>query len=192
MRRITKLMLISLVLIMCFSTATGVTMATSVTGAASEEGIIRGGTLNAQLIWSQDLVNWDTAKNATIYNNTFWEPGAKQLRYFEVINAGSLGYSYELSVDAEDFSELAAMIDVYCAPISSTQAVGRDLSGMVYLGTLDALEDGILAKGTLESDGVQRYALVLKMREEADNRFGGMPLGDFRIRLDATQIDTDQ
>lgn len=192
MRNKTKILLVSLALILCFSAVTGVTMARSAASTASEGGQLQGGTLKAELAWSQDLVYWLPVENTTVFQGGFWEPNYMQLRYFDVHNAGNLDFTYQLCIRPETgFSSLAQALDVYCAPVSQSQVITRDLEGMTYLGTLDTLTDGVLATGDMDAGDSQRYALVIQMRQDADNRYKGMDLGDFRISLDAGQPGAD-
>lgn len=192
MRYKTKLLLVSLALILCFGAFTGVTMALGTTATASENGSIQGGSLQVDMGWSQDLVYWFPVADSTVFQGGLWEPNYMQLRYFDIRNNGNLDLAYQLCLRSEyGFSDLAQVLDVYCAPVSSTQVIGRDLSGMVYLGTLDTLTDGVLASGTLDAGDSQRYALVIQMRKDADSRYQGMHLGNFQICLDASQTGTD-
>lgn len=192
MRNKTKILLVSLALILCFGAVTGVTMARSAAGVEDGGSEIRGGTLKAELAWSQDLVYWLPVADSAVFQGGLWEPSYMELRYFTVSNTGNLDFTYQLSIRPESaFSDLAQVLEVYCAPIGTGDVVTKDLEGLTYLGTLAQLQDGLLAADTLDADDSQRYALVIRMQEEAGNRYNGMELGDFRIVLDATQTGAD-
>lgn len=191
MRNKTKILLVSLALILCFGAVTGVTMARNAT-AEENGGIIHGGTLHAKLTWSQDLVYWLPVADYTVFQGGLWEPSYMQLRYFDVSNVGSLDFGYRLCLRPEaGFSDLAQVLDVYCAPVDEGDVVTRDLKGLTYLGTLAQLQDGLLASDVLDSGSSQRYALVIRMQESAGNQYKGMDLGNFQIVLDANQLGAD-
>lgn len=190
-------------LIMCFAMLVGTTYAWFTDTVTSSGNVIKSGKLDVALTWSEDYdvdeANWNNveADNAApiFSGDILWEPGYTAVRYLKVENLGNLALQYKLQIvtngalENADGIKLSDAIDVYYSA-TKTEVVGRDVSGLNYLGTLTQFLTGAAVADTLEEEGDADYAtLVLKMNENAGNEYQNLSVGtSFDVVLFATQL----
>ena len=99
--KMTKRALLSsaLALFLCFAMLLGTTFAWFTDSVTSANNIIMSGNLDIELeYW--DGTEWKTVAGASdILTNTLWEPGATEVAYLKVKNAGSLALKYQLGIN---------------------------------------------------------------------------------------------
>ena len=99
--KMTKRALLSsaLALFLCFAMLLGTTFAWFTDSVTSANNIIMSGNLDIELeYW--DGTEWKTVAGASdILTNTLWEPGAAEVAYLRVANAGSLALKYQLGIN---------------------------------------------------------------------------------------------
>ncbi|MBR2047593.1 MAG: bacterial Ig-like domain-containing protein [Oscillospiraceae bacterium] len=196
-------------LLLCVSMLMGTTFAWFTDTVTSSGNIIKSGTLDAELYWTDTMPTagepeWQDASQGAIFNYSLWEPGYTQVRYVKITNEGSLAFRYRLNIipqtqNTEEVN-LADVIDVYLFP-GDTQLTGREqLTDEYRVGTLSELmadNDGA-AHGVLLPEGAQATAtepageltacIVLKMQESAGNEYQNRSVGGgFRVVLMASQ-----
>ena len=195
-RRSTKSALISsvLALVLCCSMLLGTTFAWFTDSVTSANNIIKTGTLNVEMYWSEgkDAPSddaWKDASKGAIFNNTLWEPGYTEARHLKIANEGTLALKYQLAIIPNgDVSELADVIDVYYqSPATQIDADRANLGTKV--GTLaDVIRTGI-HDGALTAGTAYTATIVLKMQESAGNEYQDKSIGtSFSIQLIATQM----
>ena len=186
-------------LVLCFTMLLGATYAWFTDTAASEGNIISSGNLGIDLLVKRpgdtDYVSLKGKTDTAIFNYTLWEPGYTDLVYAQVKNTGNLALKYTMRIiPTGTVSKLAEVIDVYYKPAEVTIS-GRDLSGLVKIGTLKDVLDG--ASGVLLDDSLlagedDKATLALHMQETAGNEYQNLSIGDgFTIQIIATQF-TDE
>ncbi len=157
-------------LLLCVSMLLGTTFAWFTDSVASTGNIIKSGTLDVEMSWSDTKDGtYKDASEGPIFDYKLWEPGFTQTKYIKVENKGDLAFQYQMRVIPNnmlaDGTKLAEVIDVYCAIVddgSTTDfaftAPGRDAAtnamnygSLVKLGTLkdlmlkaNGVDDGVL------------------------------------------------
>ena len=128
-----------LALVICFAMLIGTTFAWFTDSVTSANNVIMSGNLDIELeYWNGE--KWvDVSGKSDILTNTLWEPGATEVAYLRVKNAGSLALKYQLGINV----------------VSET--AGVNAAGDSFL-----LSDYILF-GVVEGAGADAYAT----REEA-------------------------
>ena len=105
-------------LILCFVMLIGTTFAWFTDEVLSRGNVIQAGDLDAEMYWSNDLLDadsdkWNDAKNSTVFNYNNWEPGYTEVKYIKVANEGNLNFRWKLSLAADgNVTELSDVIDV--------------------------------------------------------------------------------
>ena len=84
-----------LVLALCLSMLIGTTFAWFTDSAISNGNIIQTGDLDAEMYWSNELLDadsdqWTDASSTKVFNYDKWEPGYTEVKYVKVANAGDL------------------------------------------------------------------------------------------------------
>ena len=196
-------------LVLCVSMFVGTTFAWFTDEVVSSNNIIKSGSLDVKMLWSNDKTNWTDASTGAIFDYKYWEPGYTDVKYIKIENVGDLALKFRLDIipnvlpTAGTFN-LADVIDVYMFDASAT--VDRAaIDAATPVGTLANLITAAngAANGTLlPADGVGSnrnngidapkgeitYCIVLKMQESADNNYQNLSVGDgFRVQLLATQ-----
>lgn len=195
-KKSTKRALLSsiLAMVLCCSMLIGTTFAWFTDSVTSKGNIIKTGTLNVEMYWSEgkDAPTddaWKDASKGAIFNNTLWEPGYTEARHLKIANEGSLALKYQLAIIPNgDVSELADVIDVYYqSPAKQISADRQNLGTKV--GTLaDVIRTGI-HDGALAAETAYTATIVLKMQESAGNKYQDKSIGtSFSIQLIATQM----
>ncbi len=200
--------------VLCFSMLLGTTYAWFTDSVTSTGNIIKTGTLEITLEYSDEALtdaeseNWKDASQNAIFNYDNWEPGYTQVKYVKIENEGSLDLKFMLNIVPEKELEagevnLADVIEVYM--VEGAFAVNRaDLTttSTAYVGTLTSLmndPDGA-AYGVLYADDSENtgnvhkiYTIALKMSESAGNEYQDKSVGGaFAVQLLATQLANEE
>ena len=196
------LLLSVLSLVVCVSMFVGTTFAWFTDSVTSAGNIIKSGSLDVEMLWSDDNATWEDAANGAIFDYQYWEPGYTEVKYIKIRNVGDLAFKFRLDIIPNDASadslKLAEVIDVYL--LSAEEIDRTDLNGEIPVGTLADLmadADGAAYGALLPENGSDRYdapkgeiayCIVLKMQESAGNEYQDLTVGDgFKVRLLATQ-----
>ena len=180
-----------LALILCFSMLLGTTYAWFTDSVTSQNNIIKTGSLDLKVYWSEDLSAWkDVEAEGTIFDYDKWEPGYTEVRYVKIVNNGNLAFKYATRILPLGLvGPLADVIDVYYAE-NPTAPIDKRTDLTTPVGTLTE----VLA-GNLDTDGELLVgeeivvAIALKMQETAGNDYQGLSIGDsFSIQIVATQL----
>ena len=199
-KKSTKRALLSsiLAMVLCCSMLLGTTFAWFTDSVTSANNIIKTGTLNVEMYWSEgkDAPTddaWKDASKGAIFNNTLWEPGYTEARHLKIANEGTLALKYQLAIIPNgDVSDLADVIDVYYqSPATQIDADRANLGTKV--GTLaDVIRTGI-HDGALTAGTAYTATIVLKMQESAGNEYQNKSIGsDFSVILMATQFTAEK
>ncbi len=86
-------------LCMCFSMLLGTTFAWFTDSVTSANNIITAGNLDIELEYWNGTEWADVAGKSDILTNTLWEPGATEVAYLRVKNAGTLALKYQLGIN---------------------------------------------------------------------------------------------
>ncbi len=209
-----------LALALCFVMLLGTTWAWFTDEVTSAQNIIQAGTLKIDLIHVTDAGEVSIKANPEhkVFNYNLWEPGYTQMETLKIVNTGSLGLKYRLSILAYDVPETAAkladVIDVYMLPTDKAfnnfaeivaagiEPVGTltdlmtDLDGAAYgvLLPVDGSTDVALSDAdkallpTGEDKSTLEATIALHMQETAGNEYQGLTCGDLYLTLVATQL----
>lgn len=199
------LLLSALSLLLSTSMLVGSTFAWFTDSVTSTGNIVQSGTLDVQMLWADgdldpnaDETTWEDASKGAIFNYTKWEPGYVQARHLKITNTGDLALKYQMRIIANGVvSELADVIDVYFFD-DATQVSRTNIPEDKKIGTLSEvllqpsgsiISTKIAGKLTTEAgNSSDTVTLVLKMREDADNKYQNLSIGsDFSVQLLATQ-----
>ncbi|MBO5866447.1 MAG: hypothetical protein J6Q55_00135 [Clostridia bacterium] len=95
-----KMLVLSIVSIaVCFAMLLGTTFAWFTDSVSSNNNLIQAGILDVELQYYKDG-NWaDVTGKSDVITNELWEPGATEVAYFRLANAGSLAFKYSLAVN---------------------------------------------------------------------------------------------
>ena len=172
----------------------GSTFAWFTDSASSSNNVIKTGTLDLGMYWTETFGGaWTNAEgdNApAIYGNEKWEPGYTDVKYVKIANEGSLSFKYEMNVLPNgEVGALAEVIDVYLMQDVASAVTKKDVADATPDGTFQDLIDGeITLAGTLQAGENCVSAIVLKMQETAGNEYQDESIGDsFELRVLATQ-----
>ena len=182
-------------LVMLMTSLLGTTFAWFTDSVTSSGNVIQTGELDAQMHWSDELLDsdsdeWNNAEGATpVFNYNNWEPGYTEVRYIKVSNAGSLNFKWKLNIEANGaVTDLADVIDVYY--VNPVNAELESLDGLTSAGKLSSvLANKTAASGNLAAGGNQIFAIAFHMDELAGNEYQNTALcdGGFSLKLIATQ-----
>ena len=202
----TKSALVSSVVAMflCFTMLMGTTFAWFTDSVTSSGNVIETGTLKVDLeVLGTDNTTWTSVKdtNDSIFNYTNWEPGFVQTKILRVENEGSLALKWKARLESETaLSDLASVIDVYVLAwgvLEDTSAVvyptDRDLDGFTKVGTLTDFINTVetTTTGVLEAGEKAYLAIAFKMQDTAGNEYQDMSLGEYDIKILATQFTSE-
>ena len=195
-------------LVLCVSMFIGTTFAWFTDEVVSSNNIIKSGSLDVEMFWSDDNATWTDASAGAIFNYQYWEPGYTEVKYIKIQNVGDLAFKFQLNIiptvkPAAGDVNLADVIDVYM--FDANAAVDRAaIDTATPVGTLSELmadADGAAYGTLLPVDGSDRYdttdtapvgeiayCIALKMQETAGNEYQNLTVGDgFKVQLLATQ-----
>ena len=189
------LLMSALALIMCVSMLIGSTYAWFTDSVTSANNKIVSGKLEIKLYnWVDNDWHDISVDNAPLFtDNVLWEPGFMQSKLLKVENAGNLALKWQAQFISDTaLSPLADAIDVYvCDGATELATTDRDLTGYTKVGSVRKFINTISTTtvGQLEENGdYATLGLVLKMREDAGNEYQNLTLGNFDIRIFATQL----
>ena len=195
-------------LVLCVSMFVGTTFAWFTDEVVSSNNIIKSGSLDVEMFWSNDNTNWTDASTGAIFNYQYWEPGYTEVKYIKIQNVGDLAFKFQLNIiptvkPAAGEVNLADVIDVYMFDATATvdRAAIEAANPVGTLASLMADADGAAYGTLLPVDGSDRYdvtdtspegeiayCIVLKMQESAGNEYQNLTVGDgFKVQLLATQ-----
>ena len=208
-RRALVMSVISLVL--CCAMLVGTTFAWFTDSVTSTNNIIKSGTLDVEMWYSNDGSSWADASTGAIFNHEHWEPGYTDVKYIEISNKGNLAFKFQLNIlpvsdPVAGEVNLADVIDVYLLENTVTR---EDVNAATPVGTLaqlmsdpDGAAYGIMlpASGSnnvadlapeheaIAKTGTAKYTIALKMQETAGNDYQNKSVGGgFSVQLLATQ-----
>ena len=182
-------------LVMLMTSLLGTTFAWFTDSVTSSGNVIQTGKLDAQMHWSDELLDYDSDEwndaegNVPVFNYNNWEPGYTEVKYVKVSNAGSLNFKWKLNIEANGaVTDLADVIDVYY--VNPVNAELESLDGLTASGKLSSvLANKTAASGSLAAGGNQIFAIAFHMDELAGNEYQNTALcdGGFSLKLIATQ-----
>ena len=182
------------VMLLCVSMLIGTTFAWFTDSASSKNNVIQTGKLDAEMYWSDELLDadsddWNNASNATVFNYNNWEPGYTDVKYIKVANAGTLNFKWKLTIEANGtVTDLSDVIDVYY--INNLSGAVTTLAGLTKVGTLtEVMADKTNNAGSLAPDASAIFAIAFHMDDNAGNTYQGKSLCEngFSLKLQATQ-----
>ena len=194
--KITKksLWLSAVSMMLCVLMLMSTTFAWFTDSVTNKDNIIQAGELKVQFLYrdlldiqQNDYVEITDQTSNLFSENVVWEPGKSFGYDFQVHNNGSLAFVYEVTfAKLIGDKQLADVLEVYRVSVD-----GKDLSessNAVYIGTLAEVVAGSKAIKTdkLRVDHTQSFSIVVKMKEDADNKYQGLNIG-FDVVLRAKQ-----
>ena len=204
------LLLSALSLLMCVSMLIGSTFAWFTDSVTSAGNKIQAGTLDIDLFkvelkddWMNHLATGEFFNKTEITDSSdplfsediLWEPGYTEVVSLELVNNGNLALKYQTVLrPTAEIGELAEVIDVYVnGAVFNPGSDNREdyIAAATKIGTLkDVLSGGAIVEGEMKKDGddVQYFSIILKMQEEAGNKYQGKTAGAFDITVLATQL----
>ncbi len=198
-------------LCLCFVMLLGTTFAWFTDVVTSSGNKIQSGSLKLDLLVLNEVETTTGTRNEWVsikddqdplftYEN--WEPGYTDVTILKVENLGSLALKWEARFASEQpLSALAQVIDVYVLPGVEEYPEDRDdLDGWNKVGTLNQFVNTISettygyldGKNTVGGTTSATLGIALKMREEAGNEYQNLTLGEFDIRIVATQATKEE
>ena len=149
-----SLLLSCLSMLLCVTMLIGSTFAWFTDNASTGLNSIQAGTLDIDVQYTQDGVNWFDLDNATnLFEGALWEPGHTRVVALKVTNNGSLALKYQMGMNI--VSETTG-INVYGVPFKLS----------------DYLEVSTLAQQANDSMGVGDITLGLAFQGEYENILG--------------------
>ena len=101
----TKRALVSsaLAMLVCVALLIGTTFAWFTDTASTGVNKIQSGSLDVELEYSTDMVEWQPAATSTklFSDSTLWEPGVTEVVYLRVKNAGTLALKYTMGLNSQ-------------------------------------------------------------------------------------------
>ncbi len=187
-------------LLLCFVMLVSTTFAWFTDVAVSSDNKIQAGTLKLDLlVLGEDDGKWTSIKDskAPIFNYDKWEPGYTDVTIFKVSNLGSLALKWVARFASDvELSKLAEVIDVYVCPgVEEKYPTDRKLdSTWKNVGTLDQFVNTLsdTTYGFLDKGESATLGIALKMQETAGNEYQELKLGEFDIRILATQASSEE
>ena len=183
-----------LALTLCIAMLVGSTFAWFTDSVKSNGNIIKSGTIDVDMQWTDDLTqdNWGDASEVSIFNYNKWEPGYTDVKYVKVINKGNLNLKWKLYIEATGtVTKLSDVIDVYYVnPMNVEGGNITTLEGLTLAGNLTkVLAEQVNSTGSLTPTQETVVAIVFHMQETAGNEYQDLSLceGGFAVKLVATQ-----
>ena len=95
-----KTIVVSLVsILVCFAMLLGTTYAWFTDSITSGNNIIQAGTLDIELEYYKNGDWHDVEGKSDVLTNELWEPGATEVAYLRIANAGTLALKYHLGIN---------------------------------------------------------------------------------------------
>lgn len=197
-RKSTKraLLLSALSLLMCVSMLIGSTFAWFTDSVTSAGNKIQAGNLILDLELLDKETGWKSIKKNqdALFTYEKWEPGYTDVKILKIENEGNLALKwYAQFVSGEKVSDLADVIDVYVCPSATELDYPDSFDAMfpdyIHAGTLKEFINTIekTTYGYLEGKSEAYLGIALHMQEAADNKYQNLTIGEFDIRILATQ-----
>ena len=192
-------------LVLCIMMFIGTTFAWFTDNVASSGNIIKSGSLDLEMYWTDDLTTgqWKNVeeKNAEpVFSYDNWEPGYTEVRYIKIVNAGSLALNYEIALSpVGTVGKLADVINVYYInDVTENISSRNELKNYSAAGLLsDVMNGESVAEGSLLPSGQYStmhdsestvVAIAMTMLATAGNEYQDETIGDgFNITALATQ-----
>ncbi len=189
-------------LFLCFAMLLGTTFAWFTDTVTSSGNKIKSGSLKLDLLVLNEVITetgttykWETIKDsqAPLFTYENWEPGYTDVTILKVENLGSLALKWEARFASEQpLSALAEVIDVYVKPGETEYPDDRanlKAEGWNNVGTVKDFINTIseTTYGYLDAKESATLGIALKMRDDAGNEYQNLTLGEFDIRIVATQ-----
>lgn len=183
-------------LVLCMAMLVGTTFAWFTDSVTSTGNKIQSGTLKVDLeVLDKDTNQWNSVKESkeAIFDYSLWEPGYTQVKVLKVQNEGTLALKWQAQlVSSDKISELANVIDVYVKEDVSAYPTTRDLESAGWTKLDGTLADFIntiktTTTGNLAAKTEETLGIAFKMQESAGNEYQDKTLGEFDIRILATQ-----
>ena len=191
-------------LLICMVMFIGTTFAWFTDNVTSGKNIIKSGTLDLEMYWTDDLnggewYNVEDDEHNTIFDYDNWEPGYTDVKYIKLVNKGNLALNYNLALTPiGSVGKLAEVINVFYADNEVEVKDRSDLSSLIAIGLLNNVMDGgATADGTLLTADQQSpwhkssetiITLAMNMITTAGNEYQNETIGDgFTITALATQ-----
>ena len=191
-------------LILCFSMLMGTTFAWFTDSVTSESNIIKSGSLDVEMFYSDTLLaadsaDWKDASAGAIFNYQYWEPGYSEVKYIKISNVGDLAFKFKLDIipavaAVAGKANLADVIDVYYGVTTDSTFVAPSASdkngSLVKVGTLTQMmadASGAAHGAILPASGKSSASLDLTALEA---KYGKLPEGDIIVALKLTMQET--
>ena len=183
-RKSIKVALFSAILsiIACLAMFVGTTFAWFTDSVTSSNNIIKAGNLDIELeYWSEGKWN-DVEGQSDILTNDLWEPGATEVAYFRLANAGSLALKYQFGINiieeklgvnvAGDEFKLSDYIlfGVVEDVDGATNAFANRDAAVAAVEEAQKISAGYTKSATMQKDEVLYFALVVYMPTTVDNK----------------------
>lgn len=203
------LLMSGLALLVCISMLVGSTFAWFTDSVASKNNKIVAGKLDIELYKVDLKENWtlDDIANNTLFEEVeitdstapifgediLWEPGYEAVANLKIVNNGNLALKYQTVIrPTSEVGMLAEVIDVYTCDEVIVKLNGRESyeSKLTKIGSLEEVMTGkTVFNGEMKTAGeVQFFSIVLKMREDAGNKYQGQTAGTFDVTVLAAQL----
>lgn len=191
-----------LLIILCAVVCVGATYAFFTDSVSNGNNKVEAGRLTVDLeLLNRESGEWASIKDdeTPIFYYDLWEPGYTDVKIMRVINRDSLAIKWEARLFSQvAVSEYADVIQIYVKTGNEeifypTAGVGKDtyLQGWTNIGTLKDFinsENAMTGGEILEQNNFSYLAIALHMPETAGNEYQEKVLGEFDIRILATQF----
>ena len=194
-----------LALFLCFAMLIGTTFAWFTDSVTSSNNIIQSGNLDVEFeYWNG--TEWTNVEGASdILTNKLWEPGATEVAYFRIANAGSLALKYQLGVNIVTETEGVNVAGesfklsdyIYFDVVDGQMPVfaNRD-AAMAYATETTLISAGYAQANVLASDEESFFAMVVYMPTTvgnvANHNGTDVPTIELGISIFATQVASEE
>ena len=160
-------------LLLCCSMLVGTTFAWFTDSVTSTGNIIKSGTLDVEMTWSDtnsaNEADWKDASAGAIFDYKFWEPGYTQVKYVKIENVGDLAFKYQLNIlpDAQPVvgqPNLADVIEAYLVPAASAPATREAVDAYMQANT-----GATLSQLMADPDGAAYGIMLPTIEKQAAN-----------------------
>ena len=190
-------------LIICFAMLLGTTFAWFSDSVTSANNIITSGNLDIELEYWNGTEWVDVKDKSDILTNTLWEPGATEVAYLRVANAGSLALRYQLGINIVSETEGVnvagetfklsdyILFDVVEGVNGETGAYANREAAVAAVSEAQKISTGYGKSSTMLPDDELYLALVVYMPttvgNEANHNGVNKPTIELGINVVATQ-----
>jgi len=129
-----KLLALTLALLISFGAITGSTIAWFTDEVTSANNIIKAGALDVDVYCGNPADKESIQNKTTLFNDvTLWEPGAVAWENLTVVNTGTLSFQYEMVINAINENKM-------------TDGTDAQLSQVLKVGFVDGLIDAAASR----------------------------------------------